>query len=560
MTTQTSSLSSPNSPVQSSKNLEPQVARPIQEFPPSYWRDHFLTYTCDSLKIEDYTKQVEVLKEEVRRMLIDTSNTFSQKMILIEEILRLGVGYHFEMEIGEGLQQLYTSVHDFVDLYSVSLHFRLLRQHGYTASCDVITKFKDDHGSFTSKLITDVPGMLSLYQATHLRTHGEDILDEALAFTAHHLKSTPENHPLKRQVEYALIQPYHKGLPRLEAKHYISFYGEHQDRNETLLKLAKLDFYVLRSQYLKELRDVTVWWKNLTSELPFVRDRVTEAYFWLMGLNIEPQYSIARVITVKLACYLSILDDTYDGYGTIEELQLLTDAIQRWDVSAIDGLPDYMKLIYRSILDFYDETDQEYCKKEGRSYRIQYAKEAMKRMVYAYWTEACWCNQGYVPTVEEYLSVAGVTAGATKFVISSFIGMGDNVTKESFDWVLNSDPQIINAVSRIIRVMDDITGYKYDQQRLHVASVVECYMKEKEYGVSESEACHELRKIIEKGWKDLNQCLILSPTSPPMHVLLGVLNYVRNVEVIYKNVSGYTKPHIELKDHIHLFLIDPVDI
>ena len=31
-------------------------------------------------------------------------------------------------------------------------------------------------------LNSDVRGMLSLYEATHLRVHGEDILDEALAF------------------------------------------------------------------------------------------------------------------------------------------------------------------------------------------------------------------------------------------------------------------------------------------------------------------------------------------------------------------------------------------
>jgi hypothetical protein len=31
--------------------------------------------------------------------------------------------------------------------------------------------------------------MLSLYEATHLRVHGEAILDEALVFTATHLES-----------------------------------------------------------------------------------------------------------------------------------------------------------------------------------------------------------------------------------------------------------------------------------------------------------------------------------------------------------------------------------
>ncbi|KAF6139960.1 hypothetical protein GIB67_009093 [Kingdonia uniflora] len=536
-----------------------ETVRPLHDFPPSYWGDRFVTYTCDSKKIEDYTKQVEVLKKEVRKMLIDDSITLSQKMNLINEVLRLGVGYYFETEIKEGLQQLYSEVNDFDDLYTASLHFRLLRQHGYNASCDVFKKFKDDNGSFTSSLVTDIPGMLSLYEATHLRTYGEDILEEALAFTTDYLKSivaTQSSHPLKKQVEYALKQPYHKGTPRLEAKNYISFSEEHEERNETLLKLAKLDFIVMRSIYLKELSDVTVWWRNLSSELPYVRDRVTEIYFWLLGMNFEPRYSVARIISMKVGCFISILDDTYDAYGTVEELQLLTDAIERWDISAIDGLPDYMKHIYRSILDLYQEIEDE-CTKEGRSYRIPYAKGAMKDLVKAYLTEAKWCNQSYVPTIEEYLRVASVTGATTILTNASILGMGDNFTKEAFDWV-SSEPLMINAANRLFRVTDDIRGHKYDQQRMHVASAVECYVEE--YGVSEAEAYQELTKMAETAWKDLNQELILSPTGPPMHVLERVLNCIRIVEVIYKNIHGYTHAEIEFKDHIHLLLIDPINI
>ena len=38
-------------------------------------------------------------------------------------------------------------------------------------------------GKFTNTLVSDIRGMLSLYEATYLRVHGEDILDEALDFT-----------------------------------------------------------------------------------------------------------------------------------------------------------------------------------------------------------------------------------------------------------------------------------------------------------------------------------------------------------------------------------------
>ncbi|MBA0833181.1 hypothetical protein Goarm_017512, partial [Gossypium armourianum] len=40
-------------------------------------------------------------------------------------------------------------------------------------------------------------------------------------------------------------------------------------------------------------------WKkglDLTTKLPFVRDRLVESYFWILGVYFEPQYSFAREI------------------------------------------------------------------------------------------------------------------------------------------------------------------------------------------------------------------------------------------------------------------------
>ena len=71
---------------------------------------------------------------------------------------------------------------------------------------DIFNRFKDENGSFKECIINDVEGMLGLYEAAHLRVHGEDILDEALAFITTHLKSVVENleYPLSLQVNKAL--------------------------------------------------------------------------------------------------------------------------------------------------------------------------------------------------------------------------------------------------------------------------------------------------------------------------------------------------------------------
>ena len=103
--------------------------------------------------------------------------------------------------------------------------------------------------------------MLSLYEAAHFLVHGEPILDEALAFTTAQLKSSATSSDLSSflaaQVEHALKQTIRKGLPRVEAKRFISIYHEDPSHSEALLIFAKLDFNILQKLHRKEVTEAT---------------------------------------------------------------------------------------------------------------------------------------------------------------------------------------------------------------------------------------------------------------------------------------------------------------
>ena len=74
------------------------------------------------------------------------------------------------------------------------------------------------------------------------------------------------------------------------------------------------------------------WWNDLElqSRLSFARDRVVECYFWMVGVYFEPSYSRARIILSKVLAIVSLLDDTYDVYGTSQECELFTKCIERF--------------------------------------------------------------------------------------------------------------------------------------------------------------------------------------------------------------------------------------
>lgn len=107
--------------------------------------------------------------------------------------------------------------------------------------------------------------MLNLYEATHTKIHGEEILEEALNFTTRHLEkislssSSSSSSSLMKHVRHALDQPVHKGIPRIEVRHFISFYEEDESSKdyESVLRLAKLDYNFLQILHRKELCEVS---------------------------------------------------------------------------------------------------------------------------------------------------------------------------------------------------------------------------------------------------------------------------------------------------------------
>ncbi|KAL2231068.1 UNVERIFIED_CONTAM: 5-epi-aristolochene synthase 3 [Sesamum indicum] len=218
---------------------------------PTMWADTFTSLSANMNKVQEkYVEAIEALKEEARSMLMAKGNTIVDRLILIDTFERLGVAYHFEQEIEDQIQDIFRSHserEDDYDLFITALQFRLLRQHRYFVSSSVFDKFKNEDNEFKETLKSDAKGLLSLYEAAHLRIHGETILEEAVAFTTHHLKRTLQQleSPLQDQVKRALQHSLHRGVPRIETRHFISFYERDDSKNQLLLKLAKLDFNYL---------------------------------------------------------------------------------------------------------------------------------------------------------------------------------------------------------------------------------------------------------------------------------------------------------------------------
>ncbi|KAJ4840099.1 hypothetical protein Tsubulata_024908 [Turnera subulata] len=423
-----------------------QVLRRTVDFHPCIWDDFFIQQASsqDKMLINAWSEQVEVLKEEVRKMLTqDADHDTLERVKLVDAVLRLGIGYHFEKEIEEALEHIHKRHQhqysgDHQDLVAVALRFRLLRQHGYYVS---------------------------------------------------------------------------SGKWRIE-----------------------IDF---------------------KRKIPFARDRMVENYYWALAVFPEPEHGFCRITFTKWAVIATILDDMHDAYGTFDELQLFINTIERWDTS-MDDLPEYMKHCFELLLRCLKEYEEETTKR-GRPYCAEYLKEAVIMLVKSYFKEATWFKGGHVPPVEEYRQNGAISCDLILFT-TACVGCMNDASKEVFYW-LNSVPKILITAGDHCRLMDDIATHEFEQKRGHVASVVECYMKE--HGVSKEEAHIELQKFIESDWKIMNEELVreTSAATIPKKILRTLLNYLRTMEALYKDgFDAFTDAKTVTKEVLTTLLVTPIPV
>ena len=99
---------------------------------------------------------------------------------------------------------------------------------------------------------------------------------------------------------------------------------------------------------------------------------------------------------------------------------------------------------------------------------------------------------------------------------------------------------------------------QFEQERVHVASSVECCVKQ--YGISEEEAYKVVHEDIKNYWNIINEeCLKLVDVVPKL-VLEFFVNIARVSEVVYANSQdGFTNGE-SLKEHVSALLLNPISI
>nr|ANO43013.1 terpene synthase 24 [Tripterygium wilfordii] len=544
------------------------IIRRSANFQPSIWDDSYIqSLKSDYKGGEPYVEQVNKMKIKVK-MMLDSAVDRVKQLELIDTLQRLGLSYHFKEEIQRMIKSLYdTTCTDNtwknsrgLDLYATALEFRILRQHGYKISQDVFSSFQDEKGNFKACISDDIEGMLHLYEATFLMVGGENILEDARKFTSVHLnRCVEENRDQDRVflelVRHALELPLHWRLLRIEARWFIDVYERIQGMNPTLLEFAKLDFNMVQAMHQADLQYDSSWWASsgLPEKLCFTRDRLMENFLWAVGLGFEPQFGYMRRMNTKVHQLLTTVDDVYDIYGTLDEFELFTDVLQRWDIDAIEQLPEYMKMTFFAVYNAMNQIAFTALKEQGHNI-IPCIKRVWGDLSRTYILEAKWFYSGYKPTLEEYLKNGWVSITAPAILIHAYL-VSSPLSKEVLE-SLPEYPDIIRHPSMIVRLADDLGTSSDEIKRGDNPKSIQCYMNET--GGSEEEAREHIHYLISETWKKINEEHLNADSPWPPIFKEIALNIARTAQAMYLYGDGHASQDHKVQARMESLFVTPI--
>nr|GEV84338.1 (E)-beta-ocimene synthase, chloroplastic-like [Tanacetum cinerariifolium] len=498
-------------------------------YQPTIWTDDYIELLDANILIN--YERVKELEQKVRLLLNSDYENGSlgvlQVLEHINDIERLGLGYRFKNDITRALSTI--TDRNIVEIegkednvFAASLRFRLLRQHGYDVSQDFVRRFKDSRGDFMGFLKSDLKGLINLYEASYLDFEGETDLHEAK-------------------------------MLRLEARWYIDAYGKRKDANILMFELAALDFNMVQSELKTELQELSKWWKNigLARKLSFVRDRLMECFFWTVGIVFVPQYSSCRVGLTKVAALITVIDDIYDVYGSLDELKIFTDVVKRWNINAIEHMPEYLQVGYQALYNTVNELGS------NTPIALPILVKEWGDLLEAFYVEAKWTHNKYIPTLEDYLNNAWRSVSGVVILTHGYFLINKETKKDMIE-SLEKYHELLKWSSTIFRLCNDLGTSSDEIKQGKTANAISCYMHEN--GACEEVAREYIKDLIDEAWRKMIKAQVGCSQESGDPFIEMAINLARISHCTYQYGDGHGAPDARAKDTVMSVIIEPITI
>ncbi|KAF3446249.1 hypothetical protein FNV43_RR11428 [Rhamnella rubrinervis] len=447
------------------------------------------------------------------------------RLCMVDSLGKLGVDRYFHHEIISVLDETYRfwlqgEEDIFSNAFTCAMAFRLLRVNGYDVFSDPLTQFSEESRFFNSLEVyaKDIGTVVELFRASEVIIHpDESVLEKLNLLTRQFLKQELSNNSIQanisQEVSDALNFPYRASLERLSSKRAIEHYNKDSARilktsyscvnigNEDFLKLAVEDFNLCQSILREEFKHLERWAvKNRLDKLKFSRQKLAYCYFSAAGTLFLPELSDARMSWAKHSMLSIVIDDFYDVGGSQEEMENLTQLVEKWDdIVSIKCCSQPVEIIYSSVHNTVSELAAKALTRQGRcvtDHIVEIWKNYFKSIV----KEAEWTRDKSTPTLDEYIENAHISSAVGLIVLPTLYFVGPKLSEEIARSCEVYD--LFRLVSTCGRLLNDIQTVKREteQGKLNAVSLGVIHSNNNS---SEEEVIKEMESLIEKKNREL---------------------------------------------------------
>ncbi|KAH7538414.1 hypothetical protein FEM48_Zijuj03G0196900 [Ziziphus jujuba var. spinosa] len=473
---------------------DPDIARRSGDYKPAIWNfDHIQSLSSDYAG-EPYARLVDMLKEEVRVML-QGADCLAQ-LELIDMLQKLGVSYHFEDQIQSILKDMFNNI------------------------------------MYTNK--------------------NKDMMNNNLYATALQLR-------LLRQHGYWLPQEVFNGF-KDKTGNFKASLGED---TEGMLALYQASYYLIQGEdILEEAKDFAT--KHLQEYMQRPNKDQTLSQLISHALELPLHWRVPRFET---RWFIQVYEKKQGMNPFLIELakldfNILQSIYQedmkyafRWDVNAIDHLPDYMKLCFLALHHSVNEIAFDVFKEQG-IYILKFLKNTWIGLCKAYLQEAKWYYSGYKPSLEEYIENACMSIATPVILVHAFATATNPITEEAMK-SMDEYPEVIHLSAMLLRLADDLGTSPYEMQRGDVPKSIQCYMNET--GASEGEAREHIKLMISETWKKMNRYKKESGGFSKIFIERA-MHLGRTAQYVYLYGDGHGIEEKETKDRVLSLFFNPIPL
>ncbi|KAF3963667.1 hypothetical protein CMV_011970 [Castanea mollissima] len=465
------------------------IVRRLANYQPSIWDYDYIQSLRNKYVGETCTGQSNMLKEHVRMMIHKVVDPLEQ-LELIDILQTLGLSHHFKGEMKRILEGLYNN---------------------------------DQSGDTWRKE--------NLYATTLkfrlLRQHGYNISRGVFIIFKY-----------KRGKFKACLCEETKGILSLyEASFLLT---ESENMLEELRNFATEHL----QEYVKQNKDKTLSaMVTYALEIPLHWRIIKFATRWF--IDIYRSREDMNPILLKLA------EMDFNMVQAIHQEEL--KQVSRWEINAMDQLPDYMKICFLILYNFVNEMAFDPLKEQG-FHIIRYLKKAWSDLCKSFLLEAKWYHNGYIPNLAEYLENAWISVSTPVILMHAYFMVTNPIMKEALG-CFEEYPKIFYWSSMILRLTDDLGTSTSELKRGDVPKSIQCYMNET--GASEKDAREYVKSLISIAWKKVNEERVAS--SPFCQTFIEIaMNLARMGHFMYQYGDGFGVADQKTKDSVLSLLIQPI--